>query len=74
MTVQHASQEQIGLMKELMLRHELFTGHYDRLWKLLRLHEEDVRTPGDGSRMTADLANETIGWLNRQVAKLEVPS
>lgn len=64
-----ATQEQVDYMKTVMLANDLFTGHYDRLWKLLEVHETDVRTPGDGTRMTYETADKTITWLNRQVSK-----
>jgi Family of unknown function (DUF6011) len=66
-----ATQPQIDRIKRTLAAHDLyFGGHYDRLWKILEAHEIDVRTPGDGTRMTRDTASATIDWLDQQVAKL----
>ena len=69
----YATQAQVDWMKETMLTYQLFDNHYDRLWKLLMVHEMDVRTPGDGTRMTAETADKTVAWLQRQTGKMSVP-
>lgn len=72
--VRYATQAQIDYLKNLLVKHELYTGDYDRLWKLLEVHEVDVRTPGDGSRMPAAQASDSIDWVKRQIAKKAGPS
>jgi hypothetical protein len=73
-TARWATQAQVNLLKDLLTKHELYTGDYDRLWKLLEVHEVDVQTPGDGTRMTLGQASATIDWVKRQVAKAAGPS
>jgi hypothetical protein len=67
--MRYATRDQVQTMKGILLANNLFDGHYDRLWKLLEVHEIDVRTPGDGTRMPYDTAVKTIAWLRRQLAK-----
>ena len=67
---EYATQAQVDWMKQAMLDHNLFTDHYDRLWKILAAHEIDVRTHGDGTRMPLDMADRTVAWLQRQIEKL----
>jgi hypothetical protein len=69
-----ATQNQIDYLKKLLTEHQLYDGHYDRLWKLLEVHEVDVRTPGDGTRMTLQQASASIDWVKRQIAKAAGPS
>lgn len=69
-----ATDGQISALEKMLTKHELYTGHFDRLWKLLKAHRIDVRTPGDGTRMSYDLAVRTTAWLDEQVARLQNPS
>ena len=62
-----ATQKQIDFMKKLLTENKLYDGHYDRLWKLLEVHEVDVQIPGDGTRMSRQTASATIEWLLQQV-------
>jgi hypothetical protein len=73
-TAKWATKDQINFLKSLLTTHSLYDGHYDRLWKLLEVHEVDVRTPGDGTRMTSRLASDSIDWVKRQIAKAAGPS
>jgi hypothetical protein len=66
----YATQPQIDLLTRILAENELYTGHYDRLWKMLEVHEVDVRTPGDGTRMTFQTASDAIDWVKAQVARL----
>lgn len=68
---EYATQAQVDWMKETLLQYQLFTGHYDRLWKLLEVHEVDVRNPGDGTRMSRQTADQTVAWLQRQIVKMQ---
>jgi hypothetical protein len=56
-------------IKATLLRYEMFTGAYDRLWKMLECHEVDVRCPGDGTFIPADKWIEIAGWLGRTVER-----
>jgi hypothetical protein len=56
-------------IKATLLRYEMFTGAYDRLWKMLENHEVDVRCPGDGTFVPADKWIEIAGWLGRTVER-----
>jgi hypothetical protein len=56
-------------IKATLLRYEMFTGAYDRLWKMLEAHEIDVRCPGDGTFIPAERWIEIAGWLGRTVER-----
>jgi hypothetical protein len=56
-------------IKATLLRYEMFTGAYDRLWKMLQCHEIDVAHPGDGSFIPAEKWIEIAGWLGRTVER-----
>lgn len=66
----YATQNQINYLKDLLTEYKLYDGHYDRLWKLLEVHEIDVRAPGDGTRMLFITASQSINWVKRQISKL----
>jgi|SRR5277367_1937295 len=70
-THQYATDGQINYLKDLLAKNELYAGEYDRLWKLLAVHELDIRTPGDGTRMSFAQASASIDWVKRQVAKIK---
>ena len=61
-----ASDSQISWLHRLVEGKDIPAEHLasvDRLLKLLRVHEEDVRNPGDGTRMLFSVASQTIDWL-----------
>lgn len=55
-----ALQQQVDYMKRALTEHQLYDGEWDRLWKRLEVHEIDVRTPGDGTRMTFEDASQYV--------------
>lgn len=73
-THRYATDGQIKYLKDLLTNNELYAGEYDRLWKLLAVHELDVRTPGDGTRMPFAQASASIDWVKRQIVKKSGPS
>ena len=56
-------------IKATLLRYEMFSGAYDRLWKMLMCHETDVASPGDGTFIPAEKWIEIAGWLGRTVER-----
>ena len=63
----YASSDQVKTMEDLMTRHDLYLGHWDRAWKILEAHRIDERTPGDGTRLTEAQANRMLRWMVRQI-------
>lgn len=60
-----ALQQQVDYMKRVLTEHQLYDGEWDRLWKQLEAHEIDVRTPGDGTRMTFEDASQYVAQVAR---------
>ncbi len=56
-------------IKATLVKYEMFSGAYDRLWKMLECHEIDVRSPGDGTFIPAAKWIEIAGWLGRTVER-----
>jgi hypothetical protein len=69
-----ATLEQVERLEKLLTDNELYTGHYDRLWKMLEAHRIDLRERGDGTRMTVETANEAFAWVTRQVTRMQPKS
>jgi Family of unknown function (DUF6011) len=67
-----ATPGQISTLKRMLTEHQLYDGVYDRLWKLLEVHETDVERPGDGTRMSLRTASATISWLGRSIRARQV--
>lgn len=63
------AQPYVDRIKATLLRNEMFTGAYDRLWKMLECHEVDVREPGDGTFIPAAKWDEIEDWLARTEAQ-----
>jgi hypothetical protein len=68
-TPRFANQPMIDLLKNLLTAHELYTGHFDRLWKMLEAHEIDVRTPGDGTKIPLSTGMDAIDWVKGYIAR-----
>jgi|SRR6266705_1934034 len=64
-----ATSDQITWLENTLTAHELYAGDYDRLWSALEAHRIDERTPGDGSRIAYDHAEEIIAWVRRQTGQ-----
>jgi hypothetical protein len=62
-----ATATQIDYLEKTLTQHELYFGHYDRLWAMLEAHRIDERTPGDGTPIGRYHADQIIGWVNRQI-------
>lgn len=58
-----ANDKQIGYIKRLLGQKQLDGAHEDRLRNRLEAHEIDVRTPGDGTRISSRDASMIIDWL-----------
>lgn len=72
-TVRHATIRQVEYMEDLLSKNEFYSGHYDRLWKILEMHRLWLQTRNtedrDGTPMDFDTASQTIDWLKRRVAE-----
>jgi hypothetical protein len=72
-TIRYATLPQVTYLEGLLTQYGLFSGHYDRLWKLLEMHRLWLETKDtedrDGSPLEFTVASRTIDWVKRQVAK-----
>lgn len=61
-----ATDAQIGRIENTLTANQLYSGDFDRLWKILEAHRIDQRNPGDGTPMRKQTASRTIDWLTAQ--------
>jgi hypothetical protein len=67
-----ATETQIEYLEKTLTQHELYWGHYDRLWAMLEAHRiaeaADARgVERDGALMSRYQTDLIIGWVNRQI-------
>lgn len=65
--VKWATTGQVAYIKRLLTQNKLYDGEYDRLWKLLAMHETDMLNPGDAQRITSAKADEIITWVKHDI-------
>lgn len=71
--VRYATSNQVQYLEDLLTKHGLSGGHYDRLRKIIEDHRTDLASPGDGTRMPFDIASQSISWMLRQVRQQQYP-
>lgn len=63
-----ASEKQVKFITDLLLQREIpvnLSGMAELLWAQCEAHDIDVRTPGDGTRMPADIARSALDILTQ---------
>lgn len=71
-----ASEKQVKYITDLLLQREIpanLSEMAELLWAQCEAHDIDVRTPGDGTRMPADIARSALDILTK-LAKKQIPT